>query len=331
MDKDLISIIVPVYNVGKKLVKCVNSIINQTYKNLEIVLIDDGSNDGTEKICDDYLKIDNRIIVIHKKNGGVSTARNIGIKKSNGKYIAFVDSDDFVTVDFVEFLYKNMVENNAQISCCGCCKYFNDEKKEMIFYPNIRKKYNKIEAHKYLNITGYFGIAVRDKMFLKELFNYIKFPNKKNGEDLDVLYKAIEKAGGLFYDSEIKYYWVQRKGSITNSGETNSDILDVYDEMIKFYKEKKYNQVIPYAIQSYVLACIGIYNTIMINKNDKKEMKKYRKKILQEKKYVTYENLNQKRKIQLILFYNNIFLYNIIFKIYNKIRETKCKKIEENK
>jgi len=116
MEEPLISIIVPVYNVSKYLKKCIESLINQSYKNVEIILVDDGSNDGSGKICDKYKNDDNRIVVIHKKNNGVSSARNCGIDAANGKFVCFVDGDDYVMSDYVEYLYNLINKNNAEIS-----------------------------------------------------------------------------------------------------------------------------------------------------------------------------------------------------------------------
>ena len=113
---NLISIIVPIYNVEKYLKKCIDSIINQTYKNLEIILVDDGSPDNCGKICDEYAKKDNRIKVIHKENGGVSSARNVGVENATGEYIGFVDSDDYIEKDMYEVLINNLKKENADIS-----------------------------------------------------------------------------------------------------------------------------------------------------------------------------------------------------------------------
>lgn len=117
--EDLISVIVPVYNVDKYLRKCVDSILGQTYRNIEIILIDDGSKDQSGKICDEYKKIDDRVIVIHQKNSGVSSARNKGIKLSKGKWITFVDSDDWIEKDFCKIMLKNL-KQNAQADCAIC-------------------------------------------------------------------------------------------------------------------------------------------------------------------------------------------------------------------
>ena len=115
----LISVIIPVYNVEKYLKKCIDSVINQTYTNLEIILVSDTSPDNCEKICDDYAEKDSRIKVIHKEKNGLSAARNAGIDIASGKYIGFVDSDDYIALDMYELLYKNILKENADISACG--------------------------------------------------------------------------------------------------------------------------------------------------------------------------------------------------------------------
>ncbi len=115
----LISIIVPVYKVEMYIKKCINSIINQTYKNIEIILVDDGSPDNCGKICDDYSKTDKRIIVVHKDNGGLSDARNRGLIAASGQFITFVDSDDYIELNYIETHYNNLINNNADISIAG--------------------------------------------------------------------------------------------------------------------------------------------------------------------------------------------------------------------
>lgn len=119
MKEDLISIIVPVYKVENYLSKCLDSMICQTYKNIEIILVDDGSPDNSGKICDDYAKKDSRIKVIHKENGGLSDARNAGLKIATGKYIGFVDSDDYISVEMYEKLYNQAKKEDADIACCN--------------------------------------------------------------------------------------------------------------------------------------------------------------------------------------------------------------------
>lgn len=155
---DKISIVVPIYNVEKYLDQCVKSIINQTYKNLEIILVNDGSIDNSGKICDKYKRQDNRVIVIHKENGGSSDARNVGIQIATGKYIGFVDSDDYIEKDMYEFLYNNMINENADISCCNRFLLWSNKKQiygEKKYYAVMNSK----EAIKKSCEIGYIGVS----------------------------------------------------------------------------------------------------------------------------------------------------------------------------
>ena len=124
----LISVIVPIYNVEKYLQKCVDSIINQTYKNLEIILVDDGSPDNCPKMCDDYAEKDSRIKVVHKENGGLSDARNVGMEVATGEYVSFIDSDDYISLDFYETLLETIVDNDSDVVECGVVKFYENEK-----------------------------------------------------------------------------------------------------------------------------------------------------------------------------------------------------------
>ena len=124
----LISVIVPIYNVEKYLERCVESIINQTYKNLEIILVDDGSPDNCPQMCDDYAKKDSRIKVVHKKNGGLSDARNAGMKVATGEYVSFIDSDDYISLDFYETLLETIVDNDSDIVECSVVKFYENGK-----------------------------------------------------------------------------------------------------------------------------------------------------------------------------------------------------------
>lgn len=143
MEKEKISIIVPIYNVEKFLPRCVESLVNQTYGNIEILLIDDGTKDNSAIMCDEYAKKYNNVKAFHKKNGGLSDARNYGIEKATGKYIAFVDSDDFVNKDYCKILYNNLIKNDADISICDFQIFTDtsriDENKEEITNVYTRK------------------------------------------------------------------------------------------------------------------------------------------------------------------------------------------------
>lgn len=317
-----ISVIVPVYNVSQYLRKCIDSILEQDYKNFEIILINDGSTDDSGKICDEYAGKYKNINVYHQKNGGISSARNLGVSKVTGKYIAFVDSDDFIMKDFLSSMYSNLKNNNVDISCCGSYCYFNENKITNPNYINVNRKYSKDEAQKHLNIIGYFNCGVWNKLYKREVFDGVIFPVGKKSEDMYVMHKLINTAiNGLYYSSEPKYFYRQREGSITNTSNINYDVIDAIEETYRFYKENKIEIAIPYAIQNLAFVYIGLYNTIMIRTNDKEKMKELRNRVLKLKKEIVYDGVSKSRKIQLFLFLHTKVMYNIVFKLFDSRRK----------
>ena len=230
--KDLISIIIPVYNVSDYLDKCLESIVNQTYKKIEIIIIDDGSTDNSGNICDKWANIDSRIKVYHQENKGLSCARNLGIKKSTGKYLFFIDSDDFVSLDIIEFLYNSLINNNADIATC-----MNYRKK----YKNLgNKSYicNKEESLKKLLYQENCLVNVWGKLYKKELFNDVLFPKKMILEDLATTYLLFSKSKKTIINTIGKYYYVKRNDSIINSKFSRNRMigLDIANNQTKFIK-----------------------------------------------------------------------------------------------
>lgn len=209
----LISIIIPIYNVCEYLEKCLDSVINQTYNNLEIILVDDGSSDGSEKICDKYALKDNRIKVIHKENGGVASARNEGVKHSTGAYIGWIDSDDFACPNMFERLYQLSQENDADIVVCG--NYVNEINENDNKSEIYTKKAKDIMPDVLLdNITSHLW----NKLFKRELFNDIVFPNISVAEDVAVVHKIFEKADNVTFTNEKLYlYFRRRSNNLTNN------------------------------------------------------------------------------------------------------------------
>ena len=141
-----ISVIVPIYKVEKYLRRCIDSIINQTFKNIEIILVNDGSPDNCPKICEEYKNKDNRIIIINQENQGLSVARNSGIRIARGQYLVFIDSDDYIEEDMIEYLYEGIVKYDVDISCCGYVAVYDNGIKEKITVPSEDTIYKKEEA-----------------------------------------------------------------------------------------------------------------------------------------------------------------------------------------
>ena len=320
MNKELISIIVPIYNVEKYLEECIESLILQDYENTEIILVDDGSQDKSSTICDEYSKKHSNIKTYHKENGGLSDARNYGIKKSNGQYICFVDSDDFVKPDYISSMYNNLKKHNVQISACGYSHYYSDKKIVNRNFQNIERKYDKDDAQIYLNLIGYFNVAAWNKLYNKNLFDDIEFPKGKKSEDMFIMYKLIEKSGNIYYSSEEKYLYRQREGSITKNNTINTDCIEASKQVYTYFKNKNRKKVLPYAAQLIAFSTIGVYNAILCRNGNKTEMKELRKTVIEIKKDLTYNKLSKSRKIQLYIFLHNAFIYNIIFKIFDKQR-----------
>lgn len=214
--ENLISIIVPVYNVENYLRKCVDSIINQSYKNLEIILVDDGSTDSSGKICDEYSLKDSRIKVIHKKNGGLSDARNAGMEIASGDFWGFVDSDDYIDSDMYSVLMENLLGAEADLSTCG--RIFTYDGKEIPKYSeNNPVTLSGREAVKNLFLSNSIvNNAAWDKLYKRELFDDIKFPVGRLFEDAAIMYKIFEKCNKIVSTKKQMYHYVQRSGSISN-------------------------------------------------------------------------------------------------------------------
>lgn len=323
--EELISVIIPVYKVEKYINKCIDSIINQTYKNLEIILIDDGSPDNCAKICDEYAKLDERIKVIHKKNGGQSEARNIGLDIAQGKYIGFVDSDDYIKNDMFEVLYRNLIEFNADISITNIIEI--KKRQEVI------EKYNDIEIYDKTNIipmllNNHITNYLYNKLYKKELWKDIRLPVGRILEDMDVMYRILERADRVVCTNRSAYYYLIREDSSISkiNIKLTNDLKEAVNKRYEYLKERRpelLDILIPlrlYNIMQYhdnLAICkeYNIYNNEEYDKEYffyKEHFKKYKKELYREK--------NIRKKLEMYLLYRNktIFYYYCIIK--NKIK-----------
>lgn len=239
MEKDLISVIVPVYKVEKYLEKCIESIIKQTHTNLQIILVNDGSPDNCGKICDEYAKKDSRIEVIHKINGGLSDARNVGINRANGRYIGFVDSDDYVKEDMYEKLINLIKEYDADISICNLYDVI-DGKEYVRNKDNGIHEYSRIDILKEILLDKNIQSYAWNKLYKKELFDEIKYPIRKKYEDIGTTFYVFEKCNKIVVTSEPEYYYLKRSDSLVNNV-TESTILDYTEIIIQRYLYTKEN------------------------------------------------------------------------------------------
>lgn len=210
----IISVIVPVYNVKKYLAKCIDSICRQTYNALEIILVDDGSTDGSGDLCDQYAQKDDRICVIHKPNGGQAEARNMALDIATGEYITFVDSDDYVAADYIEVLYQLLKEYDADISMVGFKNVFEgDLKVENTYEETVRVVFSQKEAIRDQLHMRHITAAVWGRLYKANIFAKLRFPVGEIYEDLAVTYPILFSAERFVYDSRQLYCYLIREGS----------------------------------------------------------------------------------------------------------------------
>lgn len=260
----IISIIVPVYNVEKYLKRCIDSILNQTFKEFELILVNDGSTDNCGKICDMYKGKDKRVKVIHKKNAGLSSARNVGLDLAKGKYIAFVDSDDYINKNMYEILYSNLIKTDADISICN----FQDVNDNSII--NINQSidnyeyliFNNIQALNKLYLGNNVNIVVAwNKLYKKDLFEDLRYDEGRIHEDEFIIHKLLYKSKKILYTNAELYYYLKRQGSITQC-DFNLKKLDVvyaFKERVEFFMEKKLIELQFKAQKVYIDSFFGNY------------------------------------------------------------------------
>ncbi|MBI6056665.1 glycosyltransferase [Clostridium perfringens] len=324
-----ISVIVPIYNVEKYLEKCINSILNQTYKNLEVILVDDGSPDNCGKICDEYALKDNRIKVIHKENGGLSSARNSGLDIATGDYIGFVDSDDWIESNMYEILLNNAIKYNADISVGGVVDLLEENDKyiktKSTFNGTIETVcLNKQEAMKKFFLGSW---SAWDKLYKRKVHEHLRFPQGKINEDEAIAMHILDNCNNIVYTNEVFYNYISRPNSITTS-EFSEKKLDWYKNCkynLEFIKEKQ-PQLIKYALLRFCNSIMWSLRCISLTDNNFKDSAKLLVKELKvnKKDILRNELISRKEKFWIILILltsinNNITIFIILNRINNKI------------
>lgn len=207
-----ISIIVPVYKVEKYLKKCVDSILNQTFSDIEVILVDDGSPDRSGIICDEYAKNDTRVKVIHKENGGLSSARNAGIEVAQGRFIGFVDSDDYIATDMYQLLYEDITREEADMAICGIYDVY--EGKKPLQKAVIKRTTSSDEALLLILQGNIISVHAVNKLYKRRLFDIVRYPEGKYHEDSFIIVELLDQCQKVVINSEQKYYYYHRLGSI---------------------------------------------------------------------------------------------------------------------
>lgn len=254
----LVSIIVPVYNVENYLTECIESTLNQTYHNVEIILIDDGSTDRSGKICDTYANKDNRIKVFHKKNGGLSDARNMGIEKVTGEYIYFLDSDDILPTGAIEKMLNACVKEDADMAIAGSEKFVDNKLPQSSEKDEVQsgEMLDKTETIRRMLLHEGFGHEAWGKLYKKDIWKYERFPKGKLYEDYATIYKIACGCNNAIILKEKLYWYRIRSGSIMRSKliAKNMQLLDIAQEVTNYLKcevpgvenEARYLQMVTY-------------------------------------------------------------------------------------
>lgn len=300
---DKISVIVPIYKVEDYLHRCVDSIINQTYTNLEIILVDDGSPDNCPMICDEYAEKDSRIRVIHKKNGGLSDARNAGLDIATGEYIMFIDSDDFVDIDIMKSMMQNMIDNNVDMVVCNINYVYDD--RQVVKYSQADRILDRYEAMEEYLKDGVVQAVAWNKLYKKSLINEMRYKVGKTNEDEFFTYKVVDRSDSIYYNSKPFYNYIQRDTSIMGKYSLKRlDGVEASYERLNFIKEH-YPSLYINEKKTFLNLCIYSYQMILKDSNidkDKQGRKilcNYRKKIKFYKKELKNYSYKDKLKVYL--------------------------------
>ena len=315
----LISVIVPVYNVEKYLKRCINSIINQTHKDIEIILIDDGSTDSSGKICDEYSNTDTRIKAIHIQNSGAARARNVGLDIAKGEYISFIDSDDYILPDFLEKLLRLCIDNNAEISKCEVIDF---EREDIKITKQSDIKINIYTSNEVLNTiytdSKLFNVAIMNKLYKRNIFENLRFKEGIINEDEEILCKIILNSNKIVITDEILYCYFLSEGSITRSEfrKKNLDILTALELRLSQLEDEKYKKIYLQTQADYMKKIGNLYYCISISKwedKDKylKELNEKRKEIRNKVKKNKY--FKTKDEIKLILCFKFKYILNLFY------------------
>lgn len=310
-DAKRISIIVPVYNVEGYVAKCIESLINQTYREIEIILVDDGSTDKSGVICDEYSQIDERIRVLHKKNGGLSDARNYGIHNSTGELLAFVDSDDFVSHHMYEILYAQLVKYNADIAACN---YVRNEKDfyscESVIDSKLAEANTKIiTPTEALSNPHLVDVVAWNKLYKRELFEKVEYPVARLCEDEFVYHKLVFQCKRIAYIDIPLYCYILRNGSTMNSNNRVKVIeegMDALSDRMNFVVTNELKEVIPFVVMIFCDFCIYHYFNVDVKTDKEYNVKK---RMLDGARQTLGENGSSGVKLQYKLFAINPKLY----------------------
>lgn len=319
----LISVIVPVYNVEPYLRKCVRSICEQDYSNLEIVLVNDGSTDFSGNICDELREKDSRIKVIHKENGGLSDARNAGLDCTKGRYLTFIDSDDWVSKDYISSLYKLIAFYNCQVSIGSSVEVSEKEKepeKKYMRKKRIRKCFNNEETIEALLYQKDFTTAAWGKLYDVNLWKNIRFPLNRLFEDVITVFEVLAKSNRVAVSNQIIYFYLQRSDSIVRDRFDIRKMDYVYNmKEVLTQVKKKYPRLEDAAVSRLLWADIHLLIHMDDSERYKKQHEELWKDVRDNRARVIKDTKSRyANKVVAVLSYGGDKVLKYFFKLYKK-------------
>lgn len=316
LNNQLISVIVPIYNVEKYLSKCLKSILNQSYNNIEIILVNDGSSDNSEKICEEFLNIDNRFILINQANSGLSQARNAGFKKSNGKYIIFIDSDDYIHSKMIDELYQQIITEKADVSICNITNVYSHSEAPQCSNPNI---YYTTDTEGFISdylIGEKIPGSICNKLIKREICEHLAFPKNKIYEDAFYQYDLLKYSKKFVINTKPRYFYYHRSNSITTKPFSIRD-MDYIEIYTMFYELviKKYPKLEEKAFFRLAYSYFFILDKLLTSPNYK-ENKEYFQilSFLKKNYFKIFKNkyFRKSRKIACLFLKLNVYLYKLL-------------------
>ncbi len=332
MSNPLISVIVPVYNVENVLHNCVDSILNQQYENIEIILVNDGSKDQSGKICDEYAEKYENVYSFHKENGGQSSARNLGLKYARGEYIGFVDSDDYIDCGMYQYLYRLIEEYDADVSSIAIKSVYvlgvavEQPKEELVVKDglDILRYYMEITTKK----NGYSTCRC---LFKAELLKFYEFRNGHFYEDIDYKFVALSHATRFVDSNQIYYYYLQTQDSTSFAPfkpkdydlVLASDILydlcsEIGDEKLIYYAKIKKARS-PFSLL-FRIAYMGFAEGFYTKEEERKIIKEFTSQLRKSLWTLLKSPIKANRKLMAVLLSLNYDCVNVLFKVYHKLR-----------
>lgn len=264
-----VSIVVPIYNTSALLDRCIESLINQSYKDIEILLIDDGSTDSSRQVCAYWAEKDNRVKYIHQENGGLSQARNTGIDNAGGQYLCFVDSDDCVSPFFVENLLDMATTSGTKIAVCGYRITDETTTVDMIAAPAIEFATEILDTKEYFERIytdkEIIYVIACNKIFHRSIFDSLRFEKGKLNEDEGIVHRTIGQCEKIAVNYRPLYLYTMRQGSIMKSGgfrPAKMDILGFWQDRMDYFRQNSWHDLVYFTMKNYLVKCLELYNSI---------------------------------------------------------------------